>query len=110
MYFVENNVLSVEQFSFRPGHSTELAAARLVVHLTSKMGNNNSPVNIHIDLSKAFDTLNFSILLSKRKHYGVNGSPNILLCSYLSWRLQYEENNGHKSEELYLLLLEFPKD
>ena len=29
-YFVENNLLSMEQFGFRPGHSTELAAIRLL--------------------------------------------------------------------------------
>ena len=47
----------MEQFGFRPGHSTKLAAVRLVHHLISEMDNNNTPVNIYIDLSKAFDTL-----------------------------------------------------
>ena len=72
-YFIENNILSIEQFGFRPGHSTELAAVKLVQHLISEMDNNNTPVNIYIDLSKAFDTLNYFILLSKLKYYdGVN--------------------------------------
>ena len=31
-YFIENNLLSMEQFGFRPGHFTELAAGRLVHH------------------------------------------------------------------------------
>ena len=99
-YFVENNLLSMEQFGFRPGHSTELAAIRLVDYLMSEMDSNNTPLNIYIDLSKAFDTLNYLILLSKLKYYGVNGSPNKLICSYLSGRSQYVEYNGHKSEEL----------
>ena len=90
----------MEKFVFRPGHSTELAAVRLVHHLISEMDNNNTPVNIYIDLSKAFDTLNYFILLSKLKYYGVNGCANKLLCSYLSGRSQYVEYNGHKSEEL----------
>ena len=90
----------MEQFSFRPGHSTELASVRLIDHLISEMDNNNTPVNIYIDLSKEFDTLNYSILLSKLKYYGVNGCPNKLLCSYLSGRSPYVEYNGHKSEEL----------
>ena len=90
----------MEQFGFRPRHSTELAAVGLVHHLISEMDNNNTPVNIYIDLSKAFDTLNYLILLSKLKYYGVNGCANKLICSYLSGRLQYVEYNGHKSEEL----------
>ena len=61
-YFIENNLLSMEQFGFRPGHSTELAAVRLVDQLISEMDNNLIPIIIHIDLSKAFDTLNHSIL------------------------------------------------
>ena len=82
-YFIENNLLRMEQFGFRPGHSTELAAVKLVHHLISEMDNNNTPVNIYIDLSKAFDTLNYFILLSKLKYYGVNGCANKLQCSYL---------------------------
>ena len=35
-YFTENNLLSMEQYGFRPGHSTELAAVRLVDEITSK--------------------------------------------------------------------------
>ena len=99
-YFVENNLLSMEQFGFRPGHSTELAAIRLVDYLMSEMDSNNTPLNIYIDLSKAFDTLNYLILLSKLKYYGVNGCANNLICGYLTGRSQYVEYNGHKSEEL----------
>ena len=70
-YFVENNLLSMEKFGFRPGHSTELTAVRLVDHLISEMDNNNTPVNIYFNLSKAVDTINYSNLLSKLKYYGV---------------------------------------
>ena len=90
----------MEQFGFCPGHSTEVAAVRLVHHLISEMDINNNLVNIYINLSKAFDTLNYFILLSKLKYYGVNRCANKLLCSYLSGRSQYVEYNSHKLEEL----------
>ena len=46
------------------------------------------PLNIYIDLSKAYDTLNFEILLDKLAHYGVLGKANSLIRSYLTNRKQ----------------------
>ena len=46
------------------------------------------PLNIYIDFSKAFDTLNFEILLDKLAHYGVLGKANSLIRSYLTNRKQ----------------------
>ena len=87
----------MEQFGFRPGHSTELAVVRLVDQLTSQMDNNFFPINIYIiDLSKAFETL------SKLKFYGVTGCANNLLQCYLPGRSQIVEYNGHKSEKLFV--------
>ena len=92
----------MEQFGFRPGHSTELAAVSLVDQLTSQMDNNLIPINIYIDLSKAFDALNHAILLSKLNYYGVTGCANNLLQCYLSERSQFVEYNGHKSETKFV--------
>ena len=64
------------------------------------MDNYSIPINVYIDLSKAFDTLNHNILLSKLQYYGITGCSNDLLCSYLSGRSQFVEYNGSKSEEL----------
>ena len=90
----------MNQFGFRPGHSTELAALRLVDHLITQIDMYNVPTNIYIDLSKAFDTLDHSILLLKLKYYGVTGCSNDLLSSYLTDRSQYVEFSGHKSDTL----------
>ena len=100
-YLSNNNLLCINQFGFRPGHSTELAALRLVDHLIAQMDMYNVPTNIYIDLSKAFDTLDHSILLlSKLKYYGVTGCSYDLLSSYLTGRSQYVEFSGHKSNTL----------
>ena len=99
-YLIEKKLLRMEQYGFRPGHSTELAAVRLVDHLISQIDNYSIPINVYIDLSKAFDTLNHNIHLSKLQYYGITGCSIDLLCSYLSGRSQFVECNGSKSEEL----------
>ena len=47
-YFTNNNLLCLDQFGFRPGHSTELAALRLVDHLITQMDRCKIPTNIYI--------------------------------------------------------------
>ena len=56
------------------------------------------PLNIYIDLSKAFDTLDHTILLEKRWHYGIRDTELQLIMNYLSYRYQLTEVNGFKSK------------
>ena len=64
------------------------------------MDNNELPINIYIDLSKAFDTIDHSIFINKLEYYGIKGSRLRLLHSYLSNRKQYTEINNTKSNIL----------
>ena len=88
-YFDNNNILSEEQYGFCTKHSTELAAVKLVDYIKNEIDAKYTPVNIYIDLSKAFDTLNFDILLHKLHYYGVTGVSFELIRSYLTNRKQY---------------------
>ena len=63
-----------------------LAASKLANHLIAELDNWKNPTNIYIDLSKAFDKLNFDILLNKLDHYGANESTKRLIHSYLTDR------------------------
>ena len=97
-YFINNNLLSMQQYGFRAKHSTEFAALNLVDHLTYKLDNSLIPSNIYMDLSKAFDTLIHDILLNKLNYHEVRGAANRLKYSYLRERKQVIQFNDCISE------------
>ena len=85
-YFTKNKLFHSSQYGFRSEHSTELAALELIDRVMNIMNNNEIPIGIFIDLSKAFDTINHKILLSKLKFYGLDESALALMTSYLEER------------------------
>ena len=97
-YFDENKLLSEQQYGFREKHSTELAAVKLVDYINHEMDIGNIPEAIFIDLSKAFDTLNFDILIHKLQFYGLSGNSLALMKSYVTGRMQYVLFNKTKSD------------
>ena len=97
-HFIKNNLLSEQQYGFRANHSTELSAIRLVDHINHEMDKNHTPCSIYFDLSKAFDTLDFEILLFKLRFYGVTDTAFELMKNYLSDRKQYVKYNVHESD------------
>ncbi len=67
-YFQEKQLYNA-QYGFRTDHSTEFATLELIDRVIVEMDKNNTPLNIFLDLSKSFDTLDHKILLKKLNYY-----------------------------------------
>ena len=66
-----------------------MAILDLVDTIFQKIDSKNYSMDIFIDLSKAFDTINHKILIDKLEYYGIRGVALQWFISYLSKRSQY---------------------
>ena len=99
-YLNYNKILHTNQYCFRKHHSTELVSHHLVDTIYYKIDANEIHVNVYIDLSKAFDSLNYKILLSILKFYGITCVSLDVMSSYLSNRRQCTQFNTTISDFL----------
>ena len=91
-------IITNSQFGFRSGYSTSLAISLLYEKITKAIEDKDHFVGIFLDLSKAFDTVNHEILVSKLNHYGIRGIANMWLHDYLSNRKQFVDFCGTQSK------------
>ncbi len=96
----KNNILSQHHYGFRKNRSTELAILDFVDKITKAIDQGKYTVGIFLDLSKAFDTINHNILVSKLEHHGIRGVPKKWFENYLCNRKQIVKYSGIQSEEM----------
>ena len=83
-------------------HSTGQVLISMTEDVRNTIDEGNNGCGVFIDLKKAFDTVNHSILLKKLEHYEIRGVALDWCCSYLSTRKQYVSVNSHISETLQI--------
>lgn len=99
-YLSDNNILTPSQGGFRKNHSTQLTTFNLTENIASALNNNSFALVTYLDVSKAFDTINHSILLNKLALLGINGNFFSILVDYLRDRQQCTNFNGCISNKL----------
>ena len=75
-HFNRENILVWNQFGFRAGKTATDCLVDLVDDITKAIDEGSYAVSIFLDLSKDFDTVNHSILLSKLDLYGIRAGEN----------------------------------
>ena len=97
-FILKYDILYKFQFGFRKSHSTCLALLTFLDRVINNIENSKFTIGIFLDFSKAFDTVDHTILIEKLNHYGIRGVPLNWLRSYLENRKQYTTYNNSKSE------------
>ena len=93
-YIQTNNLLSANQFGFRPGRSTDVALTQLTENILDRLDNGLVTGAVFLDLKKAFDTVNHELSLSKLKSVGLDTTAAEWFESYLCNREQVVSVNN----------------
>ena len=99
-FLSKNNILSDSQFGFQNGKSTADAVLNLTDDIYSALKENKTCCTILLDLAKAFDTVDHSILLKKLDKIGIRGPLHKWFESYLKDRKQVVSIDNVRSDNM----------
>ena len=83
-----NDILPIKQSGFRQGYSCATSLLDITYDIIKASDENKISILILLDYTKAFDTINHTILISILHFIGFNESACALLSSFLTNRLQ----------------------
>ena len=85
-FLIETDQLYVSQYGFRANHSCDNAISELLGEIVKNQQLGKYTLGIFLDLSKAFDTLEHSVIFAKLNKYGIRGMVLDWFKSYLTDR------------------------
>ena len=95
-------LLNNRQYGFRSQMSTSHALMDLVEEITSSIDAKEISIGVFIDLKKAFDTVNHTLLIDELDYYGIRGIAQEWLNSYLKGRKHFVQIDECASIILYV--------
>lgn len=90
-YLETNNILPTKQSGFRKGRSTATSLLDVVDDILSSQDEGEGTILTLLDFTRAFDSLDISLLLSKLAYYGFDNKSVKWFSSYLEGRSQFVE-------------------
>ena len=90
-FLMKHKLLYEYQIGFRHNHSVYMSLIILVDKIITSLDNGDYTIGLFLDFKKAFDTINHDILINKLEMYGIWGTANKWIESYLTDRYQFVE-------------------
>lgn len=78
-YLTENNILFDKQIGFQAGYSTEHALLELVDQPSNTFNDKSYLLDIFMDISNVFHTVDHKVLIQKIEHYRINGKKSAMV-------------------------------
>ena len=97
-----NNILYPLQHGFRSKRSCETQLLECIDDLTMNLENGKQTDLLILDFSKAFDKVSHNLLLHKLYHYGIRGSTNQWIQTFLYNRTQGVAVDGETSDKVHV--------
>ena len=96
-FLEHSNQIFKSQYGFRTAHSCENAISELISEIIKGKQDGMYILAVFLDLSKAFDSLEHDVLLSKLYKYGIRGIAHEWFKSYLTNRMMRVKCNVSSS-------------
>ena len=88
VFLTKFDILHPNQFGFRKNLSTEMAISKINDEIVNAIEDKLYTCSVFLDIRKAFDSVDHTILINKLEKYGVRGLPLKLIKSFISERVQ----------------------
>ena len=93
-FLIANNLLYKHQYDFQSKKLTVSPLINILNFISEAFNNNEIAVAVFLDYQKAFDLVDYDILILKLKKLGINGIPLKWFDNYLRNRKQFVMANG----------------